>query len=116
MDTIPVQILMDEAIEKGWNRIHFHYCYTSVNFKEIGQFLRAVITGFKNQISAEKEPSSTADSYLLKGCPQICIDKKIRCLVDYCVSTYLIPQYMIDRINGQSLSINFVRQTVIYKP
>jgi hypothetical protein len=78
---------MDEAIEKGWNRIHFHSCDTSVNFKylEIGQFLRAVITGFKNQISAEKEPSSTADSYLLKGCPQISIDKKIRCLVQYCV-------------------------------
>jgi hypothetical protein len=87
-NTLTIQEIVDDAVRKGWDRIHIHSCLTSTQFRNlsINTDKRVVVTGFDNEISAEKkQKTSTADRYLISGCPQSTRDPKILPLVGYCI-------------------------------
>lgn len=86
---LEIQSLLDEAVQKGWSRIHFHSCETSTGFRKL-KLLKTprkypvVVTGFKNRISAERrQKSSTADEYMIGGCLQSVPEASLRSLVEY---------------------------------
>jgi hypothetical protein len=82
-----IQNIVNEAVKKGWNRLHLHSCYTSKCFRDLtfNTGIKILLTGFQNSISADvNQISSTADTYLKHGCPQKSSDRRFLSLVWTC--------------------------------
>ena len=88
-DIRTIQDIVLDAVAKEWRRIHLHSSFTSRCFNHLSLESaenRIVISGFKNEISAEKEQAkSSADTYLAEGCTESSLKKSIQSLVELCI-------------------------------
>jgi hypothetical protein len=80
-------MIINDAVQKGWRRIHLHSCKTALKFgniiyRGIANKVSTFITGFARTINANPDyKRDTADEYLCIGCPQKCKRANINCAV-----------------------------------